>query len=93
MEATRSWGVCRRTIHYIWADAKQQRSSKDDTSTTRSLNYEGNSIAKRYTIRRLARESNVSKSKVGRWVKTGAIRPHTNVIKPELTSANKLLRL
>ncbi|KAL8504406.1 hypothetical protein ACS0TY_022946 [Phlomoides rotata] len=39
-------------------------------------------FGKRSTIRRLARELNVSKSHVDRWV---VIKAHTNTIKPELT--------
>ncbi|KAL8549604.1 hypothetical protein ACS0TY_008448 [Phlomoides rotata] len=48
---------------------------------------------KRSTIRRLARELNVSKRHIDRWVQEGVIKPYTNQIKPELTFTNKLQRL
>ncbi|KAL8487955.1 hypothetical protein ACS0TY_024297 [Phlomoides rotata] len=48
---------------------------------------------KRSTIRRFARELDMSKSHIGRLVNTGVTRAHTNDIKPELTEKNKLQRV
>ncbi|KAL8512137.1 hypothetical protein ACS0TY_018552 [Phlomoides rotata] len=48
---------------------------------------------KRSTIRRFAKGLQVSRSVVGRWVKDGLIRSHTNAIKPKLTDKNKLQRI
>ncbi|XP_042003670.1 uncharacterized protein LOC121752615 [Salvia splendens] len=51
------------------------------------------SVLERSSIRKLAIKMEVSKSTVGRWVKDNQIRPHTNVIKPALTEANKIARM
>ncbi|KAL8507611.1 hypothetical protein ACS0TY_018229 [Phlomoides rotata] len=48
---------------------------------------------KRSTIRRFAKGLQVSRSVVGRWVKDGLIRSHTNAIKPKLTDKIKLQRI
>ncbi|KAL8534308.1 hypothetical protein ACS0TY_010356 [Phlomoides rotata] len=45
------------------------------------------------TIRRLAKELGMSKSHVGILVKAGVTRSHTNAIKHELTTKNKLQRI
>ncbi|XP_057793068.1 uncharacterized protein LOC131009674 [Salvia miltiorrhiza] len=50
-------------------------------------------LSKRSTIRRLACGIKCSKSTVGRWIKYGLIRAHSNAIKSDLTAPNKLLRL
>ncbi|XP_057798572.1 uncharacterized protein LOC131014581 [Salvia miltiorrhiza] len=99
--------VCRKTISRIWAEAKHQQqqgqcissqSKKICRPRRRRVHIDLELIAsieltKRSTIRRLAKGINCSKSTVGRWVDQGLIKAHTNAIKPDLTAANKLLRM
>ncbi|KAL8497863.1 hypothetical protein ACS0TY_021275 [Phlomoides rotata] len=106
-EASISYGVCRRTIQYIWTTAKQQVSLGIPINLTCKMKgkpkkkhiqldieaMKAIAFEKRSRIMRLARELNMNKSHVGRWVQEGAIKPHTNQIKPELTLTNKLQRL
>ncbi|KAL8541915.1 hypothetical protein ACS0TY_002966 [Phlomoides rotata] len=63
-EIDASFGVCKRTIQYVGCPKKGQMMS--DVEMMKSIPFE-----KRGTIRRLAKELNVSKSKVGRWVNVG----------------------
>ncbi|XP_042026773.1 uncharacterized protein LOC121773917 [Salvia splendens] len=51
------------------------------------------SVLERSNIRKLAYKLDVSKSTVGRFVKEHKLRPHTNAIKPILTSSNKVARM
>ncbi|XP_042032329.1 uncharacterized protein LOC121779044 [Salvia splendens] len=95
------------TAQRIWAEAKLQIQSgvpvnikgrvkgyehKDkfqlDAAKVREL-----SILERSNIRKLAYKLDVSKSTVGRFVKEYQLRPHTNAIKPILTSSNKVVRM
>ncbi|XP_015161587.1 uncharacterized protein [Solanum tuberosum] len=50
-------------------------------------------LCRRTNIRSLSFAINMAKSTVFRRVKEGAIRPHTNAIKPHLTEENKKARL
>ncbi|KAI3708174.1 hypothetical protein L2E82_37296 [Cichorium intybus] len=50
-------------------------------------------LRRRTNIRSLANCLNVSKSTLHRRIKKGALRPHTNAIKPNLTNENKRARL
>ncbi|XP_057811364.1 uncharacterized protein LOC131025581 [Salvia miltiorrhiza] len=107
LEAQLKWSVSRWTIYRLWGAAKKQQekgkvihlvSGKKtkivkkqlhlDTTLLSSLAY-----SKRGTIRRLVVGLGNSKSTVGRWVSAGLIRAHTSAIKPNLTAANKLLRM
>ncbi|XP_057803388.1 uncharacterized protein LOC131018692 [Salvia miltiorrhiza] len=78
------FGVSRRTVCRLWAEAKQ----KQQQELIASLE-----LSKRSTIRRLASGINCSKSTVGRWIDQGLIKAHTNAIKLELTAPNKLSRM
>ncbi|GJS65415.1 hypothetical protein Tco_0679979 [Tanacetum coccineum] len=50
-------------------------------------------LRRRSNIRSLAKSMNVSKSTMHRRIKEGVLRPHTNAIKPSLTSENERARL
>ncbi|XP_041994188.1 uncharacterized protein LOC121744667 [Salvia splendens] len=106
-KAATQFGVSRKTAQRIWAEAKLQIQSgvpvnirgrvkgyehKDkfqlDAAKVREL-----SVLERSNIRKLAYKLDVSKSTVGRFVKKQHLRPHTNAIKPILTSSNKVARI
>lgn len=106
-KAAKEFGVTRKTVYTIWSEAKKQIQSgvpvnirgrvkgfkhRDeiqlDSNKVRSL-----SILERGTIRKMAVKLELSKSTVGRMVKDGRLRPHTNTVKPVLTAANKLARM
>ncbi|XP_042063220.1 uncharacterized protein LOC121807090 [Salvia splendens] len=106
-KAEKEFGVSRKTVYKIWSEAKKQIQSgvpvnianrvkgfkrKDqiqlDTNKARSL-----SILERGTIHKMAVKLELSKTTVGRMVKDGRLRPHTNAVKPLLTAANKLARM
>lgn len=106
-EAAQLYGVHRATVHRVWVTAKLQMAQGIPVNITDKMTgiskvkhvyldiekMEKIAFEKRGTIRRLARELKVSKSSVGRWVKEGAIRHHSNAIKPEITEKNKFQRL
>ncbi|KAK8631061.1 hypothetical protein V6N13_079825 [Hibiscus sabdariffa] len=50
-------------------------------------------LRRRTNIRSMAKALDMSKSTLHRRIKEGLIKPHTNVIKPYLTDANKRVRL
>ncbi|XP_057775076.1 uncharacterized protein LOC130994057 [Salvia miltiorrhiza] len=101
------FGVSRRTVCRLWAEAKQKQingqfissqSRKICRPRKKRVQIDLELIAsielsKRSTIRRLASGINCSKSTVGRWIDQGLIKAHTSAIKPDLTAPNKLLRL
>ncbi|KAL8490093.1 hypothetical protein ACS0TY_025839 [Phlomoides rotata] len=76
-EAAISYVICRRTVQYIWTTTKQQVAL---------------GIPINLTCKMKARELNVSKSHVGRWVQEVVIKLHTNQINLELILTNKLQR-
>ena len=51
------------------------------------------SVLERSNIHKIAAKLEVSKTTVGKFVKAGHLRPHTNAIKPLLTASNKLARM
>ncbi|XP_057808631.1 uncharacterized protein LOC131023104 [Salvia miltiorrhiza] len=96
------FGVSRRTVCRLWAEAKQKQqqgqfiSSQSRRRKKVEIDLEliaSLELSKRSTIRRLASGINCSKSTVGRWIDQGLIKAHTNAIKPELTTPNKLSRM
>ncbi|XP_057793784.1 uncharacterized protein LOC131010326 [Salvia miltiorrhiza] len=105
--AVQRWSCCRRTISRTWAAAKERRANGEVMSSVSKKTMRPRrklvaldlqliaslDLSKRSTIRKLACGVKCSKSTVGRWVKTGLIRAHSNAIKPDLTAPNKLLRL
>ncbi|XP_042051289.1 uncharacterized protein LOC121796523 [Salvia splendens] len=107
VKTAKAFGVSRKTVHRIWAEASNQiqlgvpvsiqdrvrgykRSDRVqiDSNRVRALSF-----LERSTIRKLAFKLELSKSAVGRKVKAGELRPHTNAVKPLLTAANKLARM
>ncbi|XP_042035364.1 uncharacterized protein LOC121781707 [Salvia splendens] len=107
VKTAKDFGVSRKTVHRIWAEASKQiqrgepvsikdrvkgfkrnDSIKLDQNRVRSL-----SVLERSTIRKMAFKLDLSKSTVGRMVKCGALRPHTNAVKPVLTAVNKVSRM
>ncbi|XP_057811446.1 uncharacterized protein LOC131025668 [Salvia miltiorrhiza] len=105
--AVQKWSYCRRTISRILAAANKQRESGEVISSLSKKKLRPRrkpveldlhliaslELSKRSTIRRLACGIKCSKSTVGRWIKSGLIKPHSSAIKPDLTAPNKLLRL
>ncbi|XP_057770912.1 uncharacterized protein LOC130990701 [Salvia miltiorrhiza] len=105
--AVQKWSSSRRTISRLWAAAKKQSESGEVISSLSKKMLRPRrklveldlhliaslDLSKRSTIRRLACGIKCSKSTVGRWIKSGLIRAHSNAIKPDLTAPNKLLRL
>ncbi|XP_057775137.1 uncharacterized protein LOC130994118 [Salvia miltiorrhiza] len=105
--AVQKWSSSCRTISRLWAAAKKQSESGEVISSLskkilrprrKLVELDLHLIAsldlsKRSTIRRLACGIKCSKSTVGRWIKSGLIRAHSNAIKPDLTAPNKLFRL
>ncbi|XP_021991321.1 uncharacterized protein LOC110888087 [Helianthus annuus] len=101
------FSVSIRTISRIWHDAKLQlqHGSVVDVSSKRAnvirrkriqIDFTHVSqipLRRRTNIRSLAKAINVSKSTMHRRIKEGALRPHTNAIKPDLTDQNKKARL
>lgn len=102
------FGVGWRTISRIWSRAKEDvaagalvpcvathfkncgrtKSNKDVFSVLTSIPF-----SRRTTLRSMAAASGIPRSTLGRLVKEGAIRPHSNSIKPLLTNCNKIARL
>ncbi|XP_057811740.1 uncharacterized protein LOC131025976 [Salvia miltiorrhiza] len=105
--AITKWSSSRSTINRVWAAAKKQiQQGEVISSISRKIHRPRQKrvqldlqliasldLSKRSTIRRLACGIQCSKSTVGRWIKLGLIKAHSNAIKPDLTAPNKLLRL
>nr|XP_043626076.1 uncharacterized protein LOC122597563 [Erigeron canadensis] len=101
------FSVSKRTISRIWHDAKLQlqHGSLVDVSSKMAnvvgrkriqIDYAQVSqipLRRRKNIRSIAKAIDVSKSTMHRRIKEGALRPHTNAIKPDLTDDNKKARL
>nr|XP_043615978.1 uncharacterized protein LOC122587884 [Erigeron canadensis] len=101
------FSVSKRTISRIWHDAKLQlqHGSLVDVSSKMAnvvgrkriqIDYAQVSqipLRRRTNIRSIAKAIDVSKSTMHRRIKEGALRPHTNAIKPDLTDDNKKARL
>ena len=104
VKATKEFGVSRKTIHRICAEASKQIQSgvpvsiKDRVKGFKrkdEIQLDENrvrtlSFLERSTIRKMAVKLDLSKSTVGRMVKAGDLRPHINAVKPLLTASNKL---
>ncbi|XP_057808844.1 uncharacterized protein LOC131023317 [Salvia miltiorrhiza] len=106
-EARQKFCTSRSTIARLWRSAKKQHEEGEvinsvsrkittkrrtqvhlDLSILSNLEY-----TKRGTITRLVVGLEISRSTIGRWVKSGKIRAHTSSLKPDLTATKKLLRL
>nr|XP_043630523.1 uncharacterized protein LOC122601854 [Erigeron canadensis] len=101
------FSVSKRTISRIWHDAKLQlqHGSLVDVSSKMAnvvgrkriqIDYAQVSqipLRRRTNIQSIAKAIDVSKSTMHRRIKEGALRPHTNAIKPDLTDDNKKARL
>ncbi|XP_042012409.1 uncharacterized protein LOC121760879 [Salvia splendens] len=107
VKTAKEFGVNRKTMHKIWAEARKQIQSgvpvsiKDRVKGFKrkdEIQLDVNrvralSVLERGTIRKMAAKLDLSKSTVGRMVKANHLRPHTNVVKPILTAAKKLARM
>ncbi|XP_042056531.1 uncharacterized protein LOC121801146 [Salvia splendens] len=51
------------------------------------------SMLERSTIRKVASKMEVSKTSIGRFIKSNQLKPHTSAVKPTLTEANKIARM
>ncbi|KAI3511819.1 hypothetical protein L1887_18977 [Cichorium endivia] len=101
------FSVSNRTVSRIWHQAKSQvdQGLPVDLSShlamvvgRKRVQVNLNQVLdiplrRRTNIRSLANCLNVSKSTLHRRIKEGALRPHTNAIKPNLTNENKRARL
>ncbi|XP_022042021.1 uncharacterized protein LOC110944677 [Helianthus annuus] len=106
-DAATLFSVSTRTISRIWHDVKLQlqHGTVVDVSSKRAnvirrkrvqIDFAGISqipLRRRTTIRSLAKAINVSKTTMHRRIKEGALKAHTNAIKPDLTDENKKTRL
>ncbi|KAL7589894.1 hypothetical protein Lser_V15G40182 [Lactuca serriola] len=101
------FSVSNRTVSRIWHQAKFQinhglpvvlSSNMAKVVGRKRVQVDFNQVLdiplrRRSNIRSLANLLNVSKSTMHRRIKEGALRPHTNAIKPTLTHENKRARL
>lgn len=105
-EAVIFFNSSKRTISRIWAAAMKQKQQGEvialkngkknkrakrvhiDLELIKSLD-----LHRRTTQRSLAFGVKCSQSTVGKWVKGGLIRTHTSPLRPDLTDANKMLRV
>ncbi|XP_042064212.1 uncharacterized protein LOC121807943 [Salvia splendens] len=106
-KAAKEFGVSRRTVHIIWAEAQLQLQSGVPVNIRdRVRGYEHKdkfqldvakvrelSVLERSNTRKLAAKLDVSKTTVGRFVKEQHLRLHTNALKPLLSGSNKLARM
>ncbi|XP_021768537.1 uncharacterized protein LOC110732843 [Chenopodium quinoa] len=96
----------RKCVSSVWNEAKKQKQALGKYKPCTNYHLAGRKritvpvgditklgIGERSCIRDVATNLNISKSTVGRMIKRGDIKAHTNVIKPPLTEANKLARL
>ncbi|XP_042035328.1 uncharacterized protein LOC121781686 [Salvia splendens] len=107
IKAAQQFGVCKRTLYRIWAEAKEQMELGVPVNVrdrVRGYNHKDKMqldvnkvrqlcMLERSTIRKMARKLEISKSTLGRMKKEDLIRPHTSAVKPVLTDLNKLARL
>ncbi|XP_042003691.1 uncharacterized protein LOC121752640 [Salvia splendens] len=107
VKTAKAFGVSRKTVHRIWAEASNQIQlgvpvsiqdrvrgyKRSDRVQIDSNRVRALSFLETSTIRKLAFKLELSKSAVGRKVKAGELRPRTNAVKPLLTAANKLARM
>ncbi|KAL4555565.1 hypothetical protein LXL04_038188 [Taraxacum kok-saghyz] len=101
------FSVSKRTVSRIWHQAKSQTDHGLPVDLSSNLamvvgrkrvQVDLNQVLdiplrRRTNIRSLANCLNVSKSTMYRRIKEGALRPHTNAVKPTLTHENKRARL
>ncbi|XP_042003836.1 uncharacterized protein LOC121752814 [Salvia splendens] len=106
-EATKRFGIHKRTALRIWKVSKQQMDRGEPViMRSRASGYQHKdklmldeekfrnlSMLERSTIRKVASKMEVSKSTIGRFIKSRQLKPHTSAIKPTLTEANKLARM
>ncbi|XP_042047354.1 uncharacterized protein LOC121793381 [Salvia splendens] len=107
VKTTNDFGVSRKIVHRIWAEANKQIQSgelvsikdrvkgfkRNDEIKLDQIRVRALSVLERSTIRKMAFKLDLSKSTVGRMVKCRLLRPHTNAVKPLLTAANKVSRM
>ncbi|XP_042006025.1 uncharacterized protein LOC121754786 [Salvia splendens] len=106
-EAAKRFGIHKRTSLRIWKVSKQQMDRGEPViMRSRASGYQHKdklmldeekfrnlSMLERSTIRKVASKMEVSKSTIGRFIKSRQLKPHTSAIKPTLTEANKLARM
>lgn len=106
-KVAKKFGISNRTASRIWHQAKLQMLNGSVVNVNSKklrlvrpkrvqINYDevlNIPLRLRTNIRSLAKSLSVSKSTMHRRIKEGALRPHTNAIKPILTNENKKARL
>ncbi|XP_071739090.1 uncharacterized protein [Rutidosis leptorrhynchoides] len=102
-----SYDVYTKTISRIWGRGKLHvneesmadvslKKSKSVGRKKKKINFgevKDLPFRRQSNIRSIANSIGVSKSTLQRRVQEGALRPHTNAVKPDLTEANKMARL
>ncbi|XP_042067311.1 uncharacterized protein LOC121810616 [Salvia splendens] len=106
-EAAKRFGIHKRTTLRIWKVSKQQMDRWEPViMRSRASGYQHKdklmlyeekfrnlSMLERSTIRKVASKMEVSKSTIGRFIKSRQLKPHTSAIKPTMSEANKLARM
>lgn len=106
-EVQQLFNISRQTVSRLWAAAKLQQSEgkvihlvskKKHRKKHKVLQLDLNILSsieycKRGNIRSLAVGLGVHRSTVARWAKIGILRAHTSALRPDLTQANKFLRM
>ncbi|XP_042009028.1 uncharacterized protein LOC121757569 [Salvia splendens] len=106
-EAAKRFNIHKRTAQRIWQISKEQIDRGEpvmmqgkatcyqhkyklmlDEDKFRNL-----SMLERSTIRKVASKMEVSKTTIGRFLKSNQSKPHPSVVKPTLTETNKITRM
>ncbi|XP_042019122.1 uncharacterized protein LOC121766961 [Salvia splendens] len=106
-EAANEFNIHKRTTERIWHISKQQINRGEPVmmeGKVRSYQHKDKlmldedkfrnmSMLERSTIRKVASKMEVSKTTIGRFLKSNQLKPHTSAIKPTLTETNKIARM
>ncbi|XP_042051355.1 uncharacterized protein LOC121796606 [Salvia splendens] len=106
-EAAKRFNIHKRTALRIWQISKQQIDRGEpvmmqgkatgyqhkDKLMQDEEKFRNLSMLERSTIRKVASKMEVSKTTIGRFIKSNQLKPHTSVVKPILTESNKIARM
>ncbi|XP_042026612.1 uncharacterized protein LOC121773756 [Salvia splendens] len=106
-EASKRFNIHKRTAERIWHISKQQIDRGEhvmmqdkatgyqhkDKLMLDEDKFRNMSMLERSTIRKVASKMEVSKTAIGRFLKSNQLKPHTSAIKPTLTETNKIARM
>ncbi|XP_042065382.1 uncharacterized protein LOC121808885 [Salvia splendens] len=106
-EAAKKFNIHKRTAKRIWHISKHQIDRGEPVMMQGKVTgyqhkdklmldedkFRNLSILERSTIRKVASKMEVSKTTIGRFLKSNQLKPHTSAIKPTLTETNKIARM